>query len=242
MQRQVNATFISTLAETLTKVSGTIMNSDSASELGITDAGSLVDVLIEKLNSVMTEVESFETLVDSFIMITDSVSATSEVAGESTTAEDAIKNGQSAISQAQGALNSGIVGKLGIAQSLSASLSSMQSLLKSVSSTYADMQDDLDQFNASIETMGINLHETKDLITDMKSQLQDTVDTLTELRDGDGYQVLMELLSTDPDTIGSFMSAPVEIETEAIYPIDYYGSAMSPFYSVFGHAAIPSCL
>ena len=94
------------------------------------------------------------------------------------------------------------------------------------------MQDDLDQFNASMETMGINLHETKDLITDMKSQLQDTVDTLTELRDGDGYQVLMELLSTDPDTIGSFMSAPVEIETEAIYPIDYYGSAMSPFYSV----------
>ena len=232
VQRQVNATFISTLAETLTKVSGTVMNSDSASELGITDAGSLVDVLIEKLNSVMTEVESFETLVDSFIMITESVSATSDVAGESTTAEDAIKNGQSAISQAQGALNNGIVGKLGIAQSLSASLSSMQSLLKSVSSTYADMQEDLAQFNASMETMGINLHETKDLITDMKSQLQDTVDTLTELRDGDGYQVLMELLSTDPDTIGSFMSAPVEIETEAIYPIDYYGSAMSPFYSV----------
>ena len=79
VQRQVNATFISTLAETLTKVSGTVMNSDSASELGITDAGSLVDVLIEKLNSVMTEVESFETLVDSFIMITESVSATSDV-------------------------------------------------------------------------------------------------------------------------------------------------------------------
>ena len=78
----------------------------------------------------------------------------------------------------------------------------------------------------------MNLHQTRDLITDMKDNLQESVNTLTDLKEGDSYQMLMELLSTDPDAIGGFMASPVEIETEHVYQIENYGSAMSPFYSV----------
>ena len=66
----------------------------------------------------------------------------------------------------------------------------------------------------------------------MKDNLQESVNTLTDLKEGDSYQMLMELLSTDPDAIGGFMASPVEIETEHVYQIENYGSAMSPFYSV----------
>ena len=56
------------------------------------------------------------------------------------------------------------------------------------------MQDDMAAFNDSLVVMGVNLHQTRDLITDMKDNLQESVNTLTDLKEGDSYQMLMELL------------------------------------------------
>ena len=232
VQQQVNATFVSTLAEVLTTAADTLMDTSGLQAMGVANADSLVDVLIDKLNSAITELNTYEALVDSFLTVTDSVTATAETAQNSTAADDAISSGQSAISQAQGALNTGLASYLSISKSLAASLSSVRSLLNSVSESYTQMQDDMAAFNDSLVVMGVNLHQTRDLITDMKNNLQESVNTLTDLKEGDSYQMLMELLSTDPDAIGGFMASPVEIETEHVYQIENYGSAMSPFYSV----------
>lgn len=35
-----------------------------------------------------------------------------------------------------------------------------------------------------------------------------------------------------PETIGEFLSAPVELETHKIFPVANYGSALAPFYSI----------
>ena len=213
VQQQVNATFVSTLAEVLTTAADTLMDTSGLQAMGVTNADSLVDVLIDKLNSAITELNTYEALVDSFLVVTDSVTATAETAQNSTTADDAISSGQSAISQAQGALNTGLASYLSISKSLAASLSSVRSLLNSVSESYTQMQDDMAAFNDSLVVMGVNLHQTRELITDMKDNLQESVNTLTDLKEGDSYQMLMELLSTDPDAIGGFMASPVEIET-----------------------------
>lgn len=230
VQQQVNATFISTLAGSMTKAVGEVMDTDGLQQMGVTSADTLVDVICNKLNSALIQLDTYEALVDSFIAVTDSVIATGNAADE-LSGDAVIGQSQSAISKAQGSLNTGITSKLSIAQSLSASLSSIQGLLTAVSATYDAMGEDLEQFNASLETMGINLHETKSLIGDMRLNLQDSLDSLTELKEGDSYQILMELMNADPDAIGSFMSAPVEIETMRVYPIENYGSAMAPFYS-----------
>lgn len=231
VQQQVNATFISTLAESMTTAVGEVMDTEQLQELGITSAENLVDVACHKLENVLVQLDTYEALVDSFLAVTDSVMATGEAAGE-LSGDKAISQGQSAVSKAQGTLNSGITSKLSIAQSLSASLSSIQSLLAAVSSTYSEMEADLKKFNESIAVMGVNLYETKSLIGDMRINIQDSLDSLTELKNGDSYQMLMELMKTDPDAIGSFMEEPVEIETTRVYQIENYGSAMAPFYSI----------
>ena len=185
VQQQVNATFVSTLAEVLTTAADTLMDTSGLQAMGVTNADSLVDVLIDKLNSAITELNTYEALVDSFLVVTDSVTATAETAQNSTTADDAISSGQSAISQAQGALNTGLASYLSISKSLAASLSSVRSLLNSVSESYTQMQDDMAAFNDSLVVMGVNLHQTRDLITDMKDNLQESVNTLTDLKEGD---------------------------------------------------------
>ena len=54
VQQQVNATFVSTLAEVLTTAADTLMDTSGLQAMGVTNADSLVDVLIDKLNSAIT--------------------------------------------------------------------------------------------------------------------------------------------------------------------------------------------
>lgn len=232
VQRQVNQTLVSTISSVSTKAIGTVMDTEEMKALGITDTDTLVDVIIKELSDAVTQIETFETLVDSFILVVDSINETATIADENQSVDQAVNAGQSKIAGVQGTLNSGLIGKTSIAGSLSASLGSIQSLLSLVSDTYDDAEEDLDAFQESLNTMGINLHETKALLTQMKENVVESVDELTQLKEDEGYQMLMQVISADSDSIGSFMAAPVEIETQRIFPIENYGSAMAPFYTV----------
>ena len=47
----------------------------------------------------------------------------------------------------------------------------------------------------------------------------------------DATELLKNILSNSPDTLSSFLSSPVKMNTNVIYKVDNYGSAMAPFYS-----------
>jgi putative membrane protein len=57
-------------------------------------------------------------------------------------------------------------------------------------------------------------------------------DSLYALSENDQYNEVIEMLKSDPELIASFVSSPVSMETEELYPIENYGSAMAPFYTV----------
>ena len=42
----------------------------------------------------------------------------------------------------------------------------------------------------------------------------------------------IEEVSSDPSSLGEFMSSPVEINTVKVYPVENYGAAMTPFYTI----------
>ncbi len=44
-------------------------------------------------------------------------------------------------------------------------------------------------------------------------------------------EAIINNLSNNSEAYGKFFSEPVEIETEAVYPIENYGSAVAPFYT-----------
>lgn len=232
VQQQVNATLVSTLSQVMTKAVGTVMDTDEMATLGITEADTIVDVIIKQLRSAINQVDTFEALVDSFILVVDSLNETADAAENAETIDNTVGWGQSTLSGVQGSLNTGIVGQTSIARSLSASLASIQSLLTLVSETYEDAKGDLEAFNNSLQTMGINLHETKSLMTDMKTNLEETVEELEALQEDESYQMLMEIMTADPEAVGDFMASPVEIETNRIFPVENYGSAMASFYTV----------
>lgn len=85
----------------------------------------------------------------------------------------------------------------------------------------------------------LNLNDTAQALREaaktMKNEGKDLQKTAKELRkalqSGESEKV-RELLGSDAQTVSAFLSAPVDLDTTAMYPVENYGSAMAPFYSV----------
>ena len=61
--------------------------------------------------------------------------------------------------------------------------------------------------------------------------MNELVQRLQELKDNETLETIIEMLHGDPDEFAAFFSSPVLVETQTIYPINSYGTAMAPFYS-----------
>lgn len=54
---------------------------------------------------------------------------------------------------------------------------------------------------------------------------------LAALSESEVLNTIVNLVNRSQDDVGAFIACPVEIETDKVYSIDNYGSAMAPFYS-----------
>lgn len=121
---------------------------------------------------------------------------------------------------------------------VSRGLASMASTTGSLSGTVARQTSLIDQasvvLDQLISTLGTTtdaLGQTSSLIGDVQGDI-DTVQTDLVALSTSG--VLDELFGTDGtldvEKIADFMQSPTEVETEQLYPLNSYGSAMSPLF------------
>lgn len=64
--------------------------------------------------------------------------------------------------------------------------------------------------------------------TKIKSLLKNIEDAL----DSEEIDAIKSLITRDPDETAAFLSSPVDLQTNSVYAIENYGSAMTPFYTV----------
>lgn len=76
------------------------------------------------------------------------------------------------------------------------------------------------------------LESTDQLIENSRDKISSIIDELDAISSDSRLDQLVQIIRNDPSLAASFMASPVQIKTEKIYPIDNYGSAMAPFYSV----------
>lgn len=69
------------------------------------------------------------------------------------------------------------------------------------------------------------------LLTSAEGQLKSLSEKLTALQDSEILNTLTNMTSTNKDELGAFIACPVKIDTDKVYGIENYGSAMAPFYS-----------
>lgn len=104
-------------------------------------------------------------------------------------------------------------------------------MLNGVPATSDQMNSMLDQLTTGLSNTTELLNRTKDALGAVENKLNTLQTDLNAITSSATYQKLLSLEGIDADSIASFMSSPVEINTETYYAVDNYGSSMTPFYS-----------
>lgn len=120
----------------------------------------------------------------------------------------------STVTNAQAALNTTV----NALSSFNLNLGSTDNVLTSYSDTLADGN--------------INLDTTLELAQELSDYIKTLTENMSELSDNENYNKLIEVMDSNPELLGEFASSPVSLDTVRIYPIENYGSAMAPFYTV----------
>ena len=111
-------------------------------------------------------------------------------------------------------------------------LDSVSGLLTQFAGLLPQTQTVLDHMNSALASTAQALNSTKDLVEAAREDLQDIISDLEDLTASERIQELKDLLKSDANTVSEFMASPVQVETNSLYAVSNYGSAMAPFYSV----------
>ena len=115
-----------------------------------------------------------------------------------------------------------------------------------ISAAYNNMVASLNSMNKGLEGTGVALGSLgntvsssngsfttlKEIISSAKEELNTILSELNEVEDGEKYDQFIRILSTDPEVMGEFFASPVTIQTERVYPVENYGSSVTPFYTI----------
>lgn len=235
VQQQVNSTFISTVAESLVKAADGV--DDAAKEHGITSGDQTVlDVVTTKMELVSRQLEAYDTILTALISVTDSASSAINMAGQvSPDMSQTVLGNQRALDAMQDILKITSAGNIinsGVSGDLADGLGRISGTMDSIIGIYAQADGNIGRFSSLISSARINLQDTKSILNELQEEMDETLTQLNDIRDSGNYEMLLRLIGLDADKLGSFISSPVEIETEKIYPVENYGSAMASFYTV----------
>lgn len=105
-------------------------------------------------------------------------------------------------------------------------------MLNNIESSFGTIDRALESYQTTLDSGTDDITATKDYIVSLQSDIRKLSKSLRALSGDEQYNEMMDLLKNDPTRMASFMASPVSMETKAVYPIETYGSAMAPFYTV----------
>ena len=115
--------------------------------------------------------------------------------------------------------------------SLSGMLGDTNTLLNTLSDTFGNLVVMFNAIDTSVDCANTSIQKTNEAVVYVNGRLIEVINKVEKASENDKLQVLLNALSGDPEVYGKFFSTPVNVVTEAVYPIENYGSAVAPFYS-----------
>ena len=110
-------------------------------------------------------------------------------------------------------------------------LSNSTALLNSVGDTFGSLKTMFTAISNTVDSANISLQKTNEALAYINGRILDVIGEADSDDQTSKIQALVNGLSGDPKVYGKFFSEPVQVVTEAVYPIENYGSAVAPFYS-----------
>lgn len=194
------------------------------------DSQPALQALIDQLNaSISLQADLRDSLLDAASALeaggSDAQAARDEAKGLAAQAYDSLQ-------QAKATYDDSVAPTLA---QLSEKLEYVVSALPSVASLLESAGSDL---SASAESISARMGEFEQTLAACADDLEEQAANMRELssamaqalEEGDA-SALREVLSSDPASLAQDLSAPIQLERQAVYPVDNFGSAMAPLYT-----------
>ena len=115
------------------------------------------------------------------------------------------------------------------------------SSLDSISDFMQTMSTDTSGIDSAFESASESIASLKTVLTTLNTSLEEIsakmdslINKIKELDENDTIESIIMPIIERPEELGEFISSPVTYNTNRLYPLDNYGSAMTPFYSSLG--------
>ena len=161
-----------------------------------------------------------------------------------------IKAGNDAVSGLSDSVNSsiqqGAQGLAGLQQQVSGTtMPALSAVLDDISATAGQLaggaqalgpmlqQTDgtLSQLDAILAQCADTLAGTADSIRQASQKVDGLADDVAAIQGIESVGAISDVLSLDPEDVGSFLGSPAQLETVSVFPVANYGSNVTPFYT-----------
>lgn len=120
-----------------------------------------------------------------------------------------------------------------------AEVSNAKQTLSDARDILVDVQSTIPEVVALLDRTSGSLDDGEGLLEDVLNEYPYVNDKVTELankirsvQDETDIHSIIDLLQNDPDVESSFLSEPVTLNEHSVFPVENYGTGMTPFYTV----------
>ena len=216
------------LQETATALHGL---SDKATAAGLSKLAFQLDFVANSLGNVAEESARVATRLQE---VADALtSGTASVESSRAEIQKVLDEAKAAISGVKGDYDATLKGQ---ADQLASTIDGIVSASSGIST---DLDASVNGLAGTSRSLAADLSGIDTALGDTSATLASAADTLQLIKDDlDGaiqsgdLAAIRSLIGGDPEALASALAAPVSLDRKAVYPIENYGSAMAPFYTV----------
>ena len=184
------------------------------------------DVLNELSNYNTSQIQGLKDAANSVKESTDAVS------GLSSSVNDAISSSASSMSALQGTLSSSTIPELSnalddfstVGGQLVGTANALGPMISQVDSALSQLDGMLSSASSSISGASDSLNSAADKVGSLSTDA-------AAIQSAENFQLLKNILNLDAEQVGEAVGSPVDMVTQAIYPVENYGSGVAPFYT-----------
>lgn len=202
-------------AESLLEFMRQALPADGSGTSGVAVTARTLDTMIARLKNMQQELDGLRDAAENGMFVTD---ITQRLARDARALEGMIAND---LAPAIDTIFDGIARDVQI----------LYKILESVNLTVDQIPPTVTAAQSTIAALQSTMRQLITFLNDGSASLTNLIERLEEARDNDTLTDLIDMLHGDPAEFADFLSAPVEVVTTTIYPVENYGSGMAPFYS-----------
>lgn len=213
------------------------LNNEVINDLKVMTSHISNEELVAALNSKIADLESqnakLQELVNSLKAGNDNIATSLNGASTARTQlSTLVSQSKQSLRDYQNSMNQTLLPTLNQSLDTFSTLSgNLSATMNGISPSITQLKSILGQLDTSLKDSASVLDSTGTALQTVNDKLSSLTTDLKALESSSAYQQFLSLKGIDPDGISTFMSSPVTVDTEVLYDVKNYGSAMTPFYT-----------